>query len=361
MLDASRSVTVVERLLGSTKEEFIAEIRSEYERMRQHYEKSRSQKELLSIGDARRNALWLDFGSVQVPNRLGVEVLEVTLEDLVPYIDWTPFFQAWELHGRFPKILEDDVVGDEASKLYSDARSMLDTIVRDKTLVAKAVVGIFPANSEVDDIAVWSDEERTNRVHTIRTLRQQTKKAQGQPNIALSDFVSPDGKDYVGAFAVTVHGADVAARSYEDDGDDYSAIMVKSLADRFAEAAAEWLHERVRKDVWGYASAESLDNDALISEKYQGIRPAPGYPACPDHTEKIGLFELLGASDRIGVNLTDSLAMEPASSVSGWYFSHPEAKYFGLGKISDDQVVDLATRKGVEVDEVSRWLSPVIL
>ena len=361
VLDASRSVTVVERLLGSTKEEFVSEIRSEYDRMRQHYEKSRSQKELLSIGDARKNRLSLDFGSVQVPNRLGVEVLDVTLDELVSYIDWTPFFQAWELHGRFPNLLEDDVVGDEATKLYSDARSMLDTIVKDKTLVAKAVVGIFPANSEVDDIAVWEDEARTNRVHTIRTLRQQTKKAQGQPNIALSDFVSPDGKDYVGAFAVTVHGADVAARSYEDDGDDYSAIMVKSLADRFAEAAAEWAHEHVRKDVWGYAKTETLDNDALISEKYQGIRPAPGYPACPDHTEKIGLFELLGASDKIGVSLTDSLAMEPASSVSGWYFSHPEAKYFGLGKITDDQVADLAERKGVSVDEVSRWLSPVIL
>lgn len=361
VLDASRSVTVVERLLGSKKDEFVSEIKDEYERMRQHYEKSRTQKELLSLSDARGNAMRLDFDSLPVPNKLGVTELEVALKDLVPYIDWTPFFQAWELHGRFPKILEDEVVGEEATKLYTDAKSMLGTIIDEKWLSPKALVGIFRANSEGDDISLWGDEGRTERIHTIRTLRQQTKKAQGQPNIALSDFVSPDGEDHIGSFVVTIHGADVIAKRFEEQGDDYSAIMVKSLADRFAEATAEYAHERVRKDIWGYSSEESLDNDSLISEKYVGIRPAPGYPACPDHTEKVGLFDILSAEERIGVSLTESLAMEPASSVSGWYFSHPGSKYFGLGKITDEQVVDVANRKGVSFDEMSKWLSPVLI
>jgi 5-methyltetrahydrofolate--homocysteine methyltransferase len=361
VLDASRSVTVVERLLGSTKDEFVSEIKDEYERMRNHYEKSRTQKELLSLSDARANALSLDFDSLSVPNSLGVTELDVKLEDLVPYIDWTPFFQAWELHGKFPRILEDDVVGEEATKLYADAKSMLTVIVDEKWLSPKTLVGIFRANSEGDDIAVWGDEGRTDRIHTIRTLRQQTKKAQGQPNLALSDFVSPDGDDHIGSFVVTIHGADAIAKRFEEQGDDYSAIMVKSLADRFAEAAAEWAHERVRKDVWGYCSEESLDNDSLISEKYVGIRPAPGYPACPDHTEKVGLFDILSTGERIGVSLTESLAMEPASSVSGWYFSHPGSKYFGLGKITDEQVADVANRKGVSFDEMSKWLSPVLI
>jgi 5-methyltetrahydrofolate--homocysteine methyltransferase len=361
VLDASRSVTVVERLLGSKKDEFVSEIKDEYERMRLHYEKSRTQKELLSLSDARANAMRLDFDSLPVPNSLGVTELEVALEDLVPYIDWTPFFQAWELHGRFPKILEDEVVGEEATKLYTDAKSMLGTIIDEKWLSPKALVGIFRANSEGDDISLWGDEGRTKRIHTIRTLRQQTKKAQGQPNVALSDFVSPDGEDHIGSFVVTIHGADVIAKRFEGQGDDYSAIMIKSLADRFAEATAEWAHEHVRKYVWGYSSEESLNNDSLISEKYVGIRPAPGYPACPDHTEKVGLFDILSAEERIGVSLTESLAMEPASSVSGWYFSHPGSKYFGLGKITDEQVVDVANRKGVSFDEMSKWLSPVLI
>jgi 5-methyltetrahydrofolate--homocysteine methyltransferase len=362
VLDASRSVTVVERLLGSTKDEFVSDVKSEYERLREHYEKSRVQKETVSLNVARSNSLKLDFSNIDDPNTLGVVDFEISLERLVPYIDWTPFFQAWELHGRFPKIFEDEVVGSEATRLYSDANFMLDRIVTERWLEPKAVVGIFPANSNGDDINVWEDESRTEVRHTIRTLRQQTKKAPGQPNIALSDFVAPYGvEDFIGAFVVTVHGADERAKAFGQAGDDYSAIMLKSLADRLAEASAEWLHEKVRKDYWAYAASESLDNDGLISEKYQGIRPAPGYPACPDHTEKIGLFDLLDATDAIGVSLTESLAMEPASSVSGWYFSHPGAKYFGLGKISDDQVADLAARKGVDVEEVSKWLSPVIL
>lgn len=362
VLDASRSVTVVERLLGSTKDEFVSEVRSEYDRMRQHYEKSRTEKEMVGLDVARSNRLRLDFDGLPRPNTLGVLDFEVGVDRLIPYIDWTPFFQAWELHGRFPKILEDEVVGVEAGKLYADATEMLSRINDERWLDPRAVVGIFPANSEGDDINLWEDESRSEKSHTIRTLRQQTKKAQGQPNLALSDFVAPDGfDDYVGAFAVTVHGADERAKSFEEQGDDYSAIMVKALADRLAEATAEWLHEKVRRDYWGYAEDESLDNDALISERYRGIRPAPGYPACPDHTEKVGLFRLLGATETIGVSLTESLAMEPASSVSGWYFAHPGSKYFGLGKITGEQVADLAARKGVEVSEVERWLSPVIV
>jgi 5-methyltetrahydrofolate--homocysteine methyltransferase len=361
VLDASRSVTVVERLLGSGKESFIKETKSEYERVREHYERSRSQKQLISLQEARDNSLKLDFSEERIPNSIGIVDLNPTLSELAAYIDWTPFFQAWELHGRFPKILEDEVVGEEATKLYEDAKSMLSQIVENCLLDPKAIVGIFPANSDGDDIAVWQDESRQDRKHSIRTLRQQTKKAAGQPNLALSDFVAPEGRDYVGAFAVCIHGADEMAKDFEEAGDDYSAIMAKSIADRLAEAAAEWAHEKTRTSIWGYAAEESLDCESLISEKYQGIRPAPGYPACPDHTEKEGIFSLLDAEARIGIRLTDSLAMEPASSVSGWYFSHPGSKYFGIGKITEEQAADLAARKGISIEESKKWLSPALI
>lgn len=361
VLDASRSVTVVERLLGSDSESFVRETRSEYERMREHYEKSRSQKQLLTLQEARAKALRLDFEEERIPKALGVQELEASIAELQRYIDWTPFFQAWELHGKFPAILEDEVVGEEARRLYEDAKSMLSRTIEENLLSPKALVGIFPANSDGDDIAVWSDESRQERLHSIRTLRQQTKKAAGQPNIALSDFVSPKGRDYIGAFAVCIHGADAIAKEFEEAGDDYSSIMAKSIADRLAEAAAEWAHEKARTSIWGYAEGEKLDRESLISEKYQGIRPAPGYPACPDHTEKIGLFALLGAEARAGMRLTESLAMEPASSVSGWIFSHPESKYFGLGKITEEQAADLASRKGACIEEAKKWLSPSLI
>jgi 5-methyltetrahydrofolate--homocysteine methyltransferase len=286
------------------------------------------------------------------------------LETLLPYIDWTPFFQTWELHGKFPAILNDEIVGNEASKLFKDAQAMLQKIVAENWLKAKAVVGLFPANSIGDDIEIYEDETRSKVLYTQRTLRQQTKKVQGQPNIALSDFIATKESgliDYIGGFVVTSGlGIDEKVAEFEKDHDDYNAIMLKALADRLAEAFAEYLHEFTRKQLWGYASEERFSNEELIKENYRGIRPAPGYPACPDHTEKIGLFKLLNATEITGVSLTDSLAMLPVSSVSGWYFGHPEAKYFGLGKIKEDQIEDLANRKKIPYDECSKWLSSVL-
>jgi len=283
----------------------------------------------------------------------------------VPYIDWSPFFQTWELYGRYPNILNDEVVGEEATKLFADAQKMLQTMIAEKWVSANAVVGIFPANSIGDDIEIYTDETRSEVVLIQHSLRQQTKKAEGQPNIALSDFVAPKEsgiKDYVGAFVVTTGtGLDEHVARFEADHDDYNSILVKALADRLAEAFAECMHAKVRKEIWGYSKDENLSNDDLIKESYRGIRPAPGYPACPDHTEKIGLFELLDATAITGVSLTDSLAMLPASSVSGWYFGHPEAKYFGLGKITEEQVEDIANRKKIEGQRMERWLSSVMI
>ncbi|MFN5148414.1 MAG: methionine synthase [Flavobacteriia bacterium] len=367
VLDASRAVTVVESMLGTKKEGFVAELKAEYARVREHHEKHRGAKQLLSITEARKNALKIDWKKedCHVPKKLGIsKFIDFPLEDLVDYIDWTPFFQTWELHGRFPNILNDEIVGTEATKLYDDARNMLKTIIREKWLKANAVVGLFPANAVNDDIYIYADEDRNKVMNIQHTLRQQTRKTEGQPNLALSDFVAPKESglnDYIGGFAVTTGiGIDEHIERFEKDHDDYSSILLKALADRLAEAFAEKMHEIVRKDLWGYAETEVLTNDQLIKESYRGIRPAPGYPACPDHTEKTGLFKLLDATAITGVSLTESLAMMPASSVSGWYFGHPEAKYFGLGKITEEQVHDLALRKSMTYEVMERWLSSVM-
>jgi 5-methyltetrahydrofolate--homocysteine methyltransferase len=364
VLDASRSVTVVESLLGSKKDAFITNLKDEYQRLREHHEKHRASKELLSLADARANKSTLDFSepNIAIPNKLGAHQLDVALEHLVPYIDWTPFFQTWELHGKFPAILTDEIVGVEASALFEDAQKMLGEMVQDSWVKAKAIFGIFPANSIGDDIEI---NDHTGRVFTQCTLRQQTKKAAGQANVALADFIAPKEngqQDYIGAFVVTTGiGLDEHVDRFERDHDDYSSIMVKALADRLAEALAEYLHHLVRTDYWGYENKDSFTKDELIQEKYRGIRPAPGYPACPDHLEKLTIFQLLNATTEIGVSLTESLAMTPSASVSGWYFAHPDAKYFGLGKITEEQVQNIAERKGESYESIERWYSSVLV
>ena len=364
VLDASRSVTVAGSLLGSNKFPFIEKIKAEYQTLRDYHEKKKGQKTYLSIHQARANKYKVDWSnfSMATPTKLGVNVwLNIPLEDIIPYIDWTPFFQTWELHGRFPKLLDDVVVGQEARKLYDDAKKTMASILDENTIEVNAVYGFWEAYSdEKDDIHLM--DNNGNKVAISHALRQQSSKSAKAFNMSLSDFICPkteNKKDYIGAFVVSA-GKNVAriAKQYEEDLDDYNSIMIKAIADRIAEAATEFLHERVRKEFWGYAKDENFDNDALIREKYQGIRPAPGYPACPDHTEKQTIFQLLNAEKEIGVSLTESLAMYPASSVSGWYFAHPEAKYFGLGKIKHDQVEDIAKRKGVEVAVMEKWLSP---
>ncbi len=368
VLDASRSVTVVESLLGQKNNGFVSELKLEYQRVREHHEKNKGAKQILTIADARANAFQIEFKQedLSAPKLLGTQIfVDYDLSELRNYIDWTPFFQTWELHGRYPNIFEDEVVGQEALKLFKDANVMLDKIVAEKWLEAKAVIGLFPANSVGDDIEIYSDETRSEVLHTQRTLRQQGKKTASAPNIALSDFIAPKDsglKDYIGGFVVTTGlGIDAHVAKFEADHDDYNSILLKALADRLAEAFAEHMHERVRKEFWCYDEKEGLTNEELIKEKYRGIRPAPGYPACPDHTEKIDLFRILDATNQTGVELTSSLAMFPTASVSGWYFAHPQAKYFGLGKIEIDQVHDLADRKGVDGAEMERWLGSVLV
>lgn len=364
VLDASRSVTVVESLLGQKKKAFVDSIQDEYEKLRAMHAKKRGIKQFVSLEDARANKYKIDWKAEDIakPKNLGItEFKDFPLADLVEYIDWTPFFQTWELAGRFPKILEDEVVGAEATKLYADAKAMLNKIVDEQWLSASGVVGIWPANAiGGDDIELYTDENRSEKLSVAHTLRQQSKKGSGIPNIALSDFVAPKDSglhDYLGGFAVTAGlGIEKKLAEFEADHDDYNSIMLKALADRLAEAFAEKLHEIVRTDTWGYDST-SFSNDELIKEKYRGIRPAPGYPACPDHTEKPELFKLLNATSITGMSLTDSLAMMPAASVSGWYFAHPESKYFGLGKVEKDQVEDYAERKGMDLKTMERWLS----
>jgi len=362
VLDASRSVTVVESLLGYKKEQFVEDLKLEYQKLREHHEKHRGAKQLISLNEAQANKFQIEFdqNDITTPNFLGVqEFRNIPLENLVPFIDWTPFFQTWELHGRFPKILEDEIVGSEAKKLYQDALNMLNEMVSEKWIEARAVIGLFPANSNGDDIEIYFDEQRIQVIGIQHTLRQQTKKVSGQPNLALSDFIAPKEtgiKDYIGGFVVTTGiGLEKHVERFEKDHDDYNSIMVKALADRLAEALAEYLHREVRLKHWGYSSNENLSNDELIQESYRGIRPAPGYPACPDHLEKIGLFNLLNATELTGVSLTETLAMLPASSVSGWYFGHPHAKYFGLGKINQDQLENVAQRKNMETFELKKW------
>jgi len=361
VLDASRSVTVVESLLGAKKENFVKNIKEEYAKVREQHTKNRAQKVILPIEKARANNYKIDWEEavIPAPNKMGVTPVSATTEELIPYIDWTPFFRTWELHGKYPKILTDDVVGEAASRLFEDAKVMLDRVAKEKWLEHKGVVGIFEARSTEDDIEVLNEQGET--IHTIRTIRQQSQKAPGIPNVALSDFIAPKStgkKDYIGAFVVTAGiGIESKIEAFEADHDDYNSILIKALADRLAEAFAEFSHAYVRKELWGYASDEQLENDALIKEAYQGIRPAPGYPACPDHTEKVGLFDLLDATAHTTVTLTESLAMYPTASVSGWYFGNPESKYFGVGKIGMDQVRDLAERKGEQLEAMERWLS----
>jgi len=364
VLDASRSVTVVESLLGHKKDQFVEDLKLEYQKLREHHEKHRGAKQLISLKEAQDNKFKINFDQKEItaPNFSGVkEFKNIPLENLVDFIDWTPFFQTWELHGRFPKILDDEIVGLEAKKLHQDALNMLDKMVSEKWIEARAVIGLFPANSNGDDIEIYQDEERKKLAGIQYTLRQQTKKVSGQPNLALADFIAPKEsgiRDYIGGFVVTTGiGLDKHVERFEKDHDDYNSIMVKALADRLAEALAEYMHRQVRTTYWGYAVNENLSNDELIQETYQGIRPAPGYPACPDHLEKIGLFNMLNATELTGVSLTETLAMLPAASVSGWYFGHPQAKYFGLGKINENQLENVAKRKNMNPTDLKRWYS----
>jgi 5-methyltetrahydrofolate--homocysteine methyltransferase len=365
--DASRAVGVVRSLLDAdAREAFVKATRQQYEELRRQFADRDDRTKRLTIDQARENRVKLDWAAVgapPTPTFLGAQALtDVPLEELVEYIDWTPFFAAWELPGHYPEVLDDQRMGEAARSLWVDAQRLLESVVHDKTLRASAAVGFWPAASTPDDdIVLYTDDTRTTDLERLHTLRQQMAKPDGRPNSALSDFTAPiesDVKDYVGAFAVTAGGGlDEAKKKLEEAGDDYSAILLTSLADRLAEAMAEWLHAKVRRELWGYAPTESLDNDALIREDYQGIRPAPGYPAQPDHTEKRTIFRLLDAERQAGIRLTESMAMIPGASVSGLFFWHPEARYFGLGRIGRDQLTDYAKRKGWSIAEAERWLA----
>jgi len=364
--DASRAVTVAGNLLNTTtKKEYSKNLREEYDKLREGYLNRSRDKDFLSIEDARRNKLKLDWDNftAPTPNFIGVATIEPKPSELVEFIDWTPFFQTWDLHGKFPAILTDEVVGEQAQVLFADAKKMLEQMLEENWLEAKGVYGVFPAAQVNDDDIQLYDENGKPNVKFL-TLRQQSQKTKGAPNIALSDFITPkdlNKPDYMGAFCVTTgFGVDEKAAEFEADHDDYNSIMVKALADRLAEAFAEFLHLKIRKEIWGYASDEVLSNDELIKEQYNGIRPAPGYPACPDHLEKKGIWQLLDVDNKIGVTLTESLAMWPASSVSGYYFANPQSKYFGLGKIKEDQVIDYAKRRSISTDEATKWLNPNI-
>ncbi|GAA4522724.1 methionine synthase [Chelativorans composti] len=365
--DASRAVAVVSSLLSDARNEFIESVRAEYKRVAEAHERAEADKQRVPIEKARANAYKIDWANYEppVPSFLGTRTFETwDLSELARYIDWTPFFQAWEMRGRYPQILEDEKQGEAARQLFEDAQAMLQKIIEEKWFAPKAVVGFWPANAVGDDIRVFTDESRGQELGTFFTLRQQLSRRDGKPNLALADFIAPleSGKrDYIGGFVVTAGIEEVAiAERFERANDDYSSIMVKALADRFAEAFAERMHEYVRKELWGYAPDENLTNDELIAEAYKGIRPAPGYPAQPDHTEKVTLFRLLDAESKAGVKLTESMAMWPGSSVSGLYLSHPESYYFGVAKVERDQVEDYARRKGMAIEEVERWLGPIL-
>ena len=371
VLDASRSVPVVSNLLNENEEErkkYVQLFKEEYKNLSEDYTKRKLDKNYISLERARDNCLNINWETSKIvrPNKLGLTVLNnYPLSKLRDYIDWTPFFMTWELKGKYPTIFDDKNVGTEAKKLFDDANKLLDKIITQKLLTANGVVGLFPANSVgVDDIEIYTDETRTNVKRVLHTIRQQMQKSTNEPNIALSDFIAPKEigvEDYIGMFAVTTGiGIGKLVEQFEKDHDDYNSIMIKAIADRLAEAFAEHLHELVRKEFWGYAFDENLSAEELVKEKYIGIRPAPGYPAQPDHTEKSIIFSLLDAEKNTGIKLTESMAMYPAASVSGLYFSHPEAKYFTVGKIGKDQVLDYHRRKGMSVDEIERWLSPIL-
>jgi 5-methyltetrahydrofolate--homocysteine methyltransferase len=371
VLDASRAVGVVSSLMsGEQRGPYVTDVRAEYKKVREAYLKGEQKKVRMSLKAARDNAVKVDWKAARPvkPSFFGPKVFETyDLAELVPYIDWTPFFQTWELTGRFPRILDDNVVGPEAKRLYADAQKLLARIVEEKWFAAKAVIGFWPANAQGDDILLFADDERTKPLTVLHTLRQQMAREnqkEARANVALSDFVAPLStgvKDYIGGFAVTTGlGEEEAIEAHLAKTDDYSRIMAKALADRLAEAFAERMHERVRRDFWGYARGERLTKEDLILEKYQGIRPAPGYPAQPDHTEKGTLFKLLDVEASTGIKLTESFAMWPGSAVSGLYFAHPDSYYFGVGKIERDQVEDYAHRKGWSVEETERWLAPIL-
>ena len=360
--DASRAVGVVSSLLSNRNAEYVSDLKTDYADFREKFLNRQVDKEYITIEQARNQKFKIDWVNETIvsPKQTGIQIIEnQNLEELVDFIDWSPFFRSWDLFGKYPQILKDEVVGEQATELFADAQKMLQKIVSEKLLTAKAIFGIFPANSnEQDDIELKKEEE----TFTFRTLRQQHKKSEGKEYLALSDFIAPktsEKQDYIGAFAVTTgFGTDELAQKYEAEHDDYNAIMVKAIADRLAEAFAEFLHKKVRTEIWGYSNDENLENDDLISEKYVGIRPAPGYPACPDHLEKTTIWDLLKVKENIGLELTESLAMFPTASVSGYYFANPKAKYFGVGKITEDQLKDYAERKNVDLELARKWLSP---
>ena len=363
--DASRAVTVVSQLLQKNQEtDYRQSVKDDYATFRENFQKRKDSKTYIPLLDAREQKFNVDWNSNPPvrPKKLGAQVIDQQdLSVLVDYIDWSPFFRSWDLHGKYPDILNDEVVGEQAKSLFEDAQLLLQQIIDGKWLTAKAAFGLFPANSNTaDEIEIYADENRKEPVHKFISLRQQGKKAKGKPYFALADFVAPKGTDdYVGCFCVTAgFGSDALAKRFEDNNDMYNNIMVKALADRLAEAFAEYLHKKVRTEHWGYQPDEQLSNEALIQEKYCGIRPAPGYPACPDHLEKNTIWDLLDVSNVIGVTLTESLAMWPAASVSGYYFAHPEARYFGLGKIEKDQLTDYSRRRNIGLDEAEKWLRP---
>ncbi|MFP4137686.1 MAG: vitamin B12 dependent-methionine synthase activation domain-containing protein, partial [Halomonas sp.] len=367
--DASRAVGVAGKLLSpALKPAYVEEIRVEYDKVRERNAKRRPKAADLTYAQARERKCRLDWAGYTPPRPAMTGTLafdDYDLEELVERIDWTPFFMSWQLAGKYPKILDDPKVGEAARHLFRDAQAMLAKLVEEKRVQARGVIGIWPANSVDDDvIEVYADESRETVIERLHHIRQQTTKNRDGVCYSLADFVAPkeSGKpDWIGGFAVTTgHGVEALAEQYKAAGDDYNAILVQSLTDRLAEAFAERLHERVRKEFWGYVPEEALDNDALIAEKYQGIRPAPGYPACPDHTEKPTLFRLLEATEAAGITLTENFAMWPAAAVAGWYFSHPQSKYFATGKITRDQVESLAERKGLSLEEMERWLAPVL-
>lgn len=368
--DASRAVTVVGNLLQENNKDFKNQIREEYDKFRIQFLNRTKKKAYVSIEEARKNKFKIDWDEVKIikPKELGVqEIQDFDITKLEAYIDWSPFFRSWDLHGKFPEILEDEVVGTQASELFKDAQQLLQRVFEEKLLTAKAVFGLFPANTvDNDDVEVSyvSSSSVENKKETCKflTLRQQLKKREGIPNYALADFIAPKSsgnQDYIGAFCVTAgFGTQALAQQFEENHDDYNAIMIKALADRLAEAFAEYLHKEVRTKYWSYAANENFTNEELIKENYKGIRPAPGYPACPDHLEKETIWELLDVENKIGVKLTESLAMWPAASVSGYYFGNENAKYFGLGKIKNDQLFDYAKRRGISAEEASKWLNP---
>jgi len=361
--DASRAVTVVGNLLNTaSSENYVAELKKDYEKFREQFLNRGKTKNYITISEARENKFKIDWESASIhkPKELGVQMLkQLSLKDLLPFIDWQPFFKTWDLHGKYPAILTDAVVGEQAMQLYEDANVLIQKVIAGKLFSPKAVFGLFDANSDgEDDIIISKKGKEQTR---FRTLRQQLKKKEGIPSIALADFIAPKSsgvQDHMGAFCVAIFGVEELSKKYKEQGDDYNAIMVQAVGDRFAEAFAEYLHKKIRTQHWGYSEEESIDNEGLIKEQYQGIRPAPGYPACPDHLEKETIWELLQVEKIIGVTLTESLAMWPASAVSGYYFANEQSKYFGLGKITEDQVEDYATRKGISLEKAKKWLFP---